>query len=90
MILQVVYLSMSKIEKIIKKMTVNPRDWRITNLEAIAEHYQLYIRKSGGSHVVFGHENSDIVITVPAHKPIKPIYIKQFLMLVKSVTRRKL
>ena len=71
-------------------MTVNPRDWRITNLEAIAEHYQLYIRKSGGSHVAFGHENSDIVVTVPAQKPIKPIYIKQFLMLVKSVTRRKL
>ena len=78
---------MSKIEKAIRKMTTNPRDWRISDLENIAEHYQINIRKSGGSHVVFGHEDSDIVVTVPAHKPIKPVYIKQFLILVEAVTK---
>ncbi|MCD6387801.1 MAG: type II toxin-antitoxin system HicA family toxin [Desulfobulbaceae bacterium] len=78
---------MSKIEKIIRKMTENPRDWRIGNLENIAEHYQLNIRKSGGSHVGFGHKNSNIVVTVPAHKPIKPVYIKQFLILVEAVIK---
>lgn len=71
-------------------MTANPRDWHIGNLETIAEHYQLNIRKSGGSHVVFGHEVSDIVVTVPARKPIKPVYIKQFLVLIESVTRGEL
>ncbi len=78
---------MGKIDKTIQKMTENSRDWRISNLEAIAKHHHLNVRKSGGSHVVFGHKDSDIVITVPAHKPIKPVYIKQFLMLLKSITR---
>ena len=81
---------MRKIDKIIQKMTANPKDWRIRNLENIAEHYHLNVRKSSGSHVVFGHKNSDIVVTVPAHKPIKPVYIKQFLTLVESVTGEKL
>ena len=66
-------------------MKANPRDWRISNLEAVAGYYNIYIRKSGGSHVVFGHKDSDIVVTVPAHKPVKPIYVKQFVMLVESV-----
>jgi len=77
---------MSNVEKIVQKMTTNPRNWQINHLENIAEHYQLNIRKSGGSHVVFGHKDSDIVVTVPAHKPIKPVYIKKFLTLVRSVT----
>jgi hypothetical protein len=90
MILSVVYLSMGKTEKIIQKMTVNPRDWRLGHLENIAEYFHLKVRKSGGSHVVFGHEDSDIVVTVPAHKPIKPIYIKQFLLLIESVRKEEL
>jgi hypothetical protein len=40
--------------------------------------------------VVFGHEDSAIVVTVPAHKPIKPIYIKQFLLLIESVIKEEL
>ncbi|MGD9826816.1 type II toxin-antitoxin system HicA family toxin [Desulfobacter sp.] len=68
-------------------MKANPRDWRIDNLETIAGYYGLDIRKSGGSHVVFGHKQSNIVVTVPAHKPIKPVYIRQFILLVESVIR---
>lgn len=78
---------MSKAEKVIQKMKANPRDWRIDNLETIAGYYGLDIRKSGGSHVVFGHKQSNIVVTVPAHKPIKPVYIRQFILLVESVIR---
>ena len=77
---------MGKIEKILQKMKTNPKkDWQIANLESIAGYYGIDIRKSGGSHVVFGHNESKIVVTVPAHKPIKPVYIKQFIILVESV-----
>lgn len=78
---------MSKAEKAIQKMKTNPRDWWIGSLEVVAGYYGLNIRKSGGSHVVFGHNESNIVVTVPAHKPIKPVYIRQFIMLVESVIR---
>ncbi len=78
---------MSKARKTLQKMKCNPKDWRIKNLETIAGYYGLNIRKSSGSHVVFGHSDSDIVVTVPAHKPIKPIYIKQFVVLVESITK---
>ena len=67
-------------------MKTNPKkDLQISNLESIAEYYGIDIRKSGESHVVFGHNESGIVVTVPAHRPIKPIYIKQFIILVESV-----
>ena len=78
---------MSKVAKAIQKMKDNPSDWRIASLEAIAQHYGCNIRKGGGSHVVFGHNKSELVVTVPAHKPIKPVYIRQFIKLVESVKR---
>jgi hypothetical protein len=77
---------MGKTEKILRRMKLNPKnDWQIGSLESIAIYYGINIRKSRGSHVVFGHNKSDIVVTVPAHKPIKPVYIKQFIILVESV-----
>lgn len=69
---------MSKFDKLIIKMRANPRDWRIDDLKAIAERLGIDYRQPGTSHVTFRLPNGSKV-TVPAHKPIKPIYIKQFL-----------
>ena len=76
---------MGKTNKIIQKMRNNPKDWRIESLEAISQGLGIQIRKSGGSHVVFMHDNSDLLVTIPAKRPIKPIYIKQFLTLIDSI-----
>ncbi len=76
---------MSKINKTIQKMRKNPRDWKIEVLESIAQRTGILTRKSGGSHVVFFHEQSELVITVPAKRPIKPIYIYQFLSLLDDI-----
>jgi len=76
---------MSKIEKLIQKMRNNPKDWKLDNLETIAKRAGLVIRKSGGSHVVFAHETSNIIVTVPAKRPIKSVYIIQFLELIDDV-----
>jgi predicted RNA binding protein YcfA (HicA-like mRNA interferase family) len=76
---------MSKIKKLIQKMHNNPRDWKLDTLETIAARLGIKIRKSGGSHVVFMHELSNRVITIPAKRPIKPIYIQQFLALINDI-----
>ncbi len=42
-------------DKLLEKMRCNPRDWRIDQLETVAKHYDVLVRKTGGSHVVFDH-----------------------------------
>jgi predicted RNA binding protein YcfA (HicA-like mRNA interferase family) len=76
---------MSKADKTILKMRDNPRDWTIDSLEIIAKRLGIQVRKSGGSHVVFMHEDSDLVVTVPSRRPIKPVYIQQFLALLDDL-----
>ncbi len=81
---------MSRAEKTIEAMRANPRDWRIADLETVARAVGLNVRKSGGSHVVFEHAGVTDAVSVPAHRPIKPVYVKAFLRLVEAVdeTRR--
>lgn len=74
---------MSKFDKLIIKMRTNARDWRIDDLKAIAERVGVDYRQPGTSHVTFRLPNGSKV-TVPAHKPIKPIYIKLFLELLEE------
>ncbi len=76
---------MSKHDKIVAKMRGNPRDWRMESLEVVAKNMGMKVRKSGGSHVVFLHRESELVVTVPAKRPIKPIYITKFLALVDDI-----
>ena len=57
---------MSKIDKVIQKMRDNPRDWKLNSLEVIAKRLDIQVRKSGGSHAVFMHKDSNIVVTIPA------------------------
>jgi len=71
--------------KALNKMRNNPRDWRIEQLEDIAKHYGIVVRKSGGSHVVFDHPSLEGMLCVPARKPIKPVYIKYFLMFIDKL-----
>jgi predicted RNA binding protein YcfA (HicA-like mRNA interferase family) len=76
---------MSKLEKLVEKMRANPRDWRIESLETIAKRYGIEVRKTGGSHFVFMHPDSEIAVTVPSRRPIKPIYITQFLAMLDDI-----
>jgi predicted RNA binding protein YcfA (HicA-like mRNA interferase family) len=76
---------MSKAEKLLEKMRANPRDWRMDALEAVAKRYGIEVRKTGGSHFVFMHSNSELAVTVPYKRPIKPIYITQFLALLDNI-----
>jgi hypothetical protein len=75
---------MPRVEKIIARMKTNPRDWRIEDLKIVANHYGIEWRQYGTSHVTFRHPNAE-KITVPAHKPIKPIYVREFLKMIAQL-----
>lgn len=74
---------MTKAAKTLARMKANPRDWRIESLKAVAEAHGLVSRQPGGSHVIFRHSNGSM-LSVPAHRPVKPIYVKKFVRLVED------
>lgn len=76
---------MSKSEKLIEQMRANPGDWRMESLQTIARRYGLEVRKTGGSHFVFLHPDSEVAISIPFNRPIKPVYIARFLALIDDV-----
>lgn len=76
---------MSKAQKLLAAMEDNPRDWQIEQVETVAKAFGLTIRRPGGSHCIVCHANGR-KLSVPAHRPIKPIYIRQFVCLVKFGT----
>ncbi len=55
------------------------------NLETMAKLYAIEVRKTGGSHHVFLHPDSELAVTIPFKRPIKPIYITQFLALLEDI-----
>lgn len=74
---------MKRAEKILEKMKNNPRDWRIEDLKTLARAFGIGWEQPGTSHVTFRKERAGHV-SVPAHKPIKPIYIKKFIQLIEK------
>ena len=80
---------MNKRAKLLDAMRNNPRDWRIEDLLVVARQFGIECRNSGGSHHVFSCSGVEMDVTVPAHRPIKPVYIRQFLLLVDTVKELK-
>ncbi|EKE01734.1 MAG: hypothetical protein ACD_21C00066G0003 [uncultured bacterium] len=80
---------MTKIDKMLEKMHNNPRDWQIVDLEIIAKRFDIIVRKGKGSHVSFAHTEWVEILTVPAHRPIKPVYIKKFMSFIDLLKEEK-
>lgn len=76
---------MTKADKLLAKMRANPRDWRIEEIEAVARRFGVDVRKTGGSHFVFLHPDAEIAVTIPFKRPIKPVYVMQFLALLEEI-----
>jgi len=75
---------MTKADKRLAAMRDNPRDWRIEDLETIAERHGVTWDQPGTSHVTFRAPGGG-KLTVPARKPIKPVYVVQFVALIDSL-----
>ncbi len=79
---------MVKADKILARMRTNPRDWRIEDLKVMAKRYNLDWRQPGTSHVTFSFPGL-APLTVPAHRPVKPIYVMRFVILVDSIGEQR-
>jgi predicted RNA binding protein YcfA (HicA-like mRNA interferase family) len=64
-------------------MEANPRNCRIESLKSVADAHGVVYRQPGGSHVIFRHPNG-AMLSVPAHRPIKPVYVKKFVRLIED------
>ena len=80
------HLFVSAAGKTLRTMRGNQTGWRIDELQAVANEYGVGWRKPGhgGSHVIFSAPGVREIVSVPAKRPIKPVYIKQFLALVDN------
>ena len=79
---------MTTVGKRLEKMRNNPQDWRIEDVLAVAREYDLEIRSHGGSHYIFSHTDIDFHVSIPAHRPIKPVYIKDFVKFIDTIKER--
>lgn len=69
--------------KLLQAMRRNALDWRIEQLQTVARQRGIDWRQEGTSHCVFVRADGK-TLPVPTHRPIKPIYVKKFIALVKG------
>lgn len=76
---------MNTATKLLDAMRRNPRDWGIEQLLTVARRHGVECRNHGGSHHVFSHPAAAETVSVPAHRPIKPVYVRQFVALIEQI-----
>lgn len=74
---------MTRTAKTLARMKANPFDWRIESLKSLADACGIEYRQPGGSHVIFRHPNG-AMLSVPARRPVKPVYIGKFIRLIEE------
>jgi predicted RNA binding protein YcfA (HicA-like mRNA interferase family) len=67
--------------KLLAAMRRTQLDWQISDLQSVARHHGLDWRHQKSSHCVFVRDDGR-TLSVPAHRPIKPIYIRKFIELI--------
>jgi hypothetical protein len=63
-------------------MQNNPQDWTLQDLERLCVHFGVLIRTGKGSHVYLTFP-SKATLSIPAKRPIKAVYVVQFLALLE-------
>ena len=77
---------MSKIDKLISKLRNNPKDTNIDVIRKVLDKYNLEYIWGKGDHLNVKHPSIDYILTIPAHKPIKPIYIIKLLKMIDEIS----
>ncbi len=79
-------LLMAKSDKLLTQMRNNPRDWRIEDIIAVCEAAGISCSPpTKGSHYKVKHIARAEILTIPAHRPIKPVYIRELLKFIDAV-----
>ena len=77
---------MAKGRKLLERMRLNPLDWKIADVESVCSAFGIACtapRK--GSHYEVKHQSQKEILTIPAHRTIKPVYIVDFVTFVDAV-----
>jgi hypothetical protein len=78
----------SRAEKLLDRMRANPRDWRIEDVVALCDAHGIACSAPGkGSHYKVKHAGQVDILTIPAPRPIKPVYIRALVAFVDAVRR---
>lgn len=72
---------MNSAAKLLAAMRGRPLDWQIADLQVVARQHGVGWRHQKSSHCVFVRDDGR-TLSVPAHRPIKPIYIRMFIELI--------
>jgi predicted RNA binding protein YcfA (HicA-like mRNA interferase family) len=77
---------MSKIDKLINSIKNNPTNVKFEDLEKILISYGFEVRqpRGGSSHHTF--KKDKYIITIPRHKPVNKIYVKQFIKIIDEIS----
>lgn len=68
-------------------MAANPKgDWSIEDVLALCEAWGISFRRGGGSHCTVSHPTQPEILTIPANRPIKSIYIRRLVEFVGRVS----
>jgi hypothetical protein len=78
---------MGKADKRLAQMRNNPQgDWKIADIEVVCREHGIALEPpSSGSHWSVYHSRAGVQ-TIPAHRRIKPRYIREFVRFVDKVT----
>jgi hypothetical protein len=71
---------------LLERMRANPvGDWQIGDVEALCrEHHLSFRRGKGTSHAHAKHPLAREIRTIPARRPIKPVYIRNLVRYIES------
>ncbi|KEA46229.1 hypothetical protein CR66_03245 [Campylobacter mucosalis] len=78
---------MSRYDKILDKISNNPKNVSFDELRAILEYVGFKLVRTNGSHHIFEYGTRAIV--VPRHKPVKEIYVKNAIKLILEIRGEK-
>jgi hypothetical protein len=77
---------MARGDKLLRKMRQNPLDWRIDQVQTLCAAFDITCQKpTRGDHYGVSHQSQVHILTVPAHRPIKPKYIRDLVEFVDRV-----
>lgn len=71
-------------EKLLERMRRRPQgDWTIGDVESVCRWAGVHCEApSRGSHYKISHTGTKEILTIPAHRPIKPVYIRRLVQLI--------
>jgi hypothetical protein len=78
---------MTKAEKLFIAMKANPAaDWQIDDVEAVCRQFGLVVTpaRGGGSHYKVRKPGKNVILTIPARRPILPVYIRALVSMIEE------